>query len=154
MKSILLTAVAMFAILAIPFPAKASLGGTLASVQADQTHLRGTLRSINNGTYTVQEVKAPTGIVVREYVSTSSGTVFAITWQGPARPDLRQLLGTYSQTLKQAMQAHQGHRVGLNSLVVKQPGLVVEMGGHMRWLVGRAYVPGMMPPDVQLEEIR
>lgn len=153
MKRILLVIAAVIAILAIPFPAEASLGGNINSVQADQTRLQGKLSSTANGAYTIEEIQAPTGVVVREYVS-SSGTVFAVTWHGPTRPDLRQVLVTYMTTFTEALQAQRGSRVVRGALVIRQPGLVVEMGGHMRWLVGRAYVPNMVPAGVQMEEIR
>ncbi|MGB7229865.1 MAG: DUF2844 domain-containing protein, partial [Candidatus Acidiferrales bacterium] len=80
--------------------------------------------------------------------------VFAITWQGSTRPNLQQILGTYFQTYTQAAQAQKGRRVARGPVVLKQGGLVVEMGGHMRWIMGRAYVSSMVPPTVQMEEIR
>ena len=150
MKLARLTAVATLVMFAISLPANASLGGNAASVQADAAHLQmqGKAQIINNGSYTIQEFKAPTG-VFREYVS-SSGQVFAISWQG-SRPDFRQVLGNYYQTYKQAMQTPGVHR---GPRVIRQGDLVVEMGGHMRWLVGRAYLKNMIPPQVQLEDIR
>ncbi|MFZ0639982.1 MAG: DUF2844 domain-containing protein [Candidatus Acidiferrales bacterium] len=153
MKSILLAVVATLMMLVSPFPARASLGGDITSVQADQTRLQGTLQSTKNASYTIEEVKAPTGLLVREYLSTS-GQVFAVTWQGPTRPNLQQVLGTYFTAYTQAAQAQTGRRVVRGPVVLKQGGLVVEMGGHMRWVVGRAYVSSMVPPTVQMEEIR
>jgi hypothetical protein len=154
-KPILLTGIAALLIFAVPLPAKASLGGDVSSVRTDQVHLQGTLKTTTNGIYTTQEVKTPNGVVVREFVS-SAGQVFAVAWQGPTRPDLQQVLGNYFQTFKSAVQAttNKNHRIARNSFAIKQPGLVVEMGGHMRWLVGRAYIPTMVPSEVRLEEIR
>ncbi|HEV2290078.1 MAG TPA: DUF2844 domain-containing protein [Candidatus Acidoferrales bacterium] len=144
---------AMIVILTVPFSARASLGGSAVSVIADQAHMQGKLMRTAKSAYTVQEIQAPTGVVVREYVS-QSGMVFAVAWQGPTQPDLRQVLGTYFTTFTQAVQAQRATRVARGPLVIKQPGLVVEIGGHMRWFVGRAYVPGMVPVGVALEEIR
>lgn len=144
---------AMIAMLAIPFPAKASLGGNAVSVVADRAYMQGKLSKAAKDAYTVQEIQAPTGVVVREYVS-QSGTVFAVAWQGPTQPDLRQVLGSYFTTFTQALQAQRATRPARGPLVIQQPGLVVEMGGHMRWVVGRAYIPGMMPAGVQAGEIR
>jgi hypothetical protein len=152
-KPILLAVVAALLISAVPLPAGASLGGTVASVQADQTRMHGALNAVKNDRYTVDELKAPTGVTVREYVS-PAGQVFAITWQGPTRPDLQQVLGTYFQTFKAAVQAKQKTTRIRGPLYIDQAGLVVQMGGHMRWLVGRAYVPSMVPSNVELEEIR
>src|ERR1039458_8930888 len=78
------------------FPAWAALGGDIASVQSDQIHMQGSLRTTVTGSYTVHEIQSAAGTVVREYVSTSgksAGKVFAIGWQGPWPPDIRQVLG-------------------------------------------------------------
>lgn len=153
MKLILLTVAAAVLVSVVASPAEASLGGTVASVQADRKMLQGTLQTTTKSdAYSVQEVRSPNGVVVREYVSTA-GQVFAVAWQGPTRPDMQQLLGNYFQTFKSAIQAKRG-RVVRGPMTLKQAGLVVQMGGHMRWLIGRAYVTGMVPSNVQLEEIR
>lgn len=140
--------------LAVPLTARASLGGNFTSVQADQAHLHGTLQSTANSTYTIHELKAPTGLVVREYLSTSTGEVFAVTWQGSTKPDMQQVLGSYFQTFKDALQSQKTSRLHRAPIIVNRPGLVVQMGGHMGFIVGRAYVPNMVPGNVQLEEIR
>lgn len=153
MKRILFASVVILATLAIPLSAQASLGGDAASVHADQMHFQSVLRSTANSAYTVQELKAPTGVMVREYVSTA-GKVFAVSWQGPVRPDLQQLLGSYFQTFIQAVHAQKPSRMKRAPLVINQPGFVFAMGGHMRWIVGRAYDPTLVPANVQMEEIR
>ena len=38
--------------------------------------------------------------------------------------------------------------------MVRQPGLVVHSGGHMRAFVGHAYVPQLVPAGVATGEIR
>ena len=43
-------------LLAMPFPARAVLGDSAASVLTDQTRMKGTLRSIDNGTYVMHEI--------------------------------------------------------------------------------------------------
>lgn len=153
MKRILFASVVILATLAIPLSAQASLGGDAASVHADQMHFQSVLRSTANSAYTVQELKAPTGVMVREYVSTA-GKVFAVSWQGPVRPDLQQLLGSYFQTFIQAVHAQKPSRMKRAPLVINQPGFVFAMGGHMRWIVGRAYDPTLVPANVQMEAIR
>lgn len=154
MKPILLTVAAVLLISVVPLRAEASLGGTAASVQTDQKMLHSTLQATTkNDAYTVQELKSTNGVTVREYVS-MAGQVFAVTWHGSMQPNLQQLLGNYFQTFKSAIQAKRSGPIAHGSIIIKQAGLVVEMGGHMRWLVGRAYVPGMVPSNVQMEEIR
>lgn len=153
MKRILFVFAGALVALAMPLSAQASLGGNAASVHADQMRFQSALRTTTASAYTVQELKAPTGVVVREYVSLA-GKVFAVSWQGPVRPDLRQLLGTYFQTFLQAAHSEKPSRMRRAPQIINEPGFVFSMGGHMRWIVGRAYDPTLVPANVQMEEIR
>lgn len=137
------------------FPARASLGGDTISVRDDQVKMQGTLKTTPSGSYTIHEIQAANGVVLREYVS-STGNVFGLAWQGRTPPDLRQVLGAYYDQFVQAVQAQRAqaqHHV-LGPLFIQQPGLVVEMGGHMRALMGRAFLPQSLPAGVRPEEIR
>ena len=96
----------MFAMLAFPFAMSASLGGDATSVQADQARMQGSLQKTSANSYEVHEIQASTGVAVREYVS-PAGKVFAVTWQGPFHPDLRQVLGAYFEQYAQGTQANQ-----------------------------------------------
>lgn len=142
-----------FAALANPFSASASLGGDVASVEADQVKMQASLETTNKDLYSIHEIHLPNNIVVREYVS-QAGNVFAVAWQGTARPDLRQLLGAYFDSFAKASQTQKTQRVGRGPLVIEQAGLVVEMSGHARSFFGRAYDPRMVPARVPGAEIR
>jgi hypothetical protein len=137
----------------LPFPLLASLGGDVTSVQSDQAKLQGSLRTTSSDLYTMHEIQAPTGVAVNEYVS-STGKVFAVTWKGPIHPDLRQVLGAYFDQYSQAVQAQRTTRRGRGPLLIQQTGLVIQISGHMRSFLGRAYVPQMMPAGVHAEDIR
>jgi len=143
------TAILLLA-LGLPAAAFAALGGDESSVQADQAQLHASLHTTQTAAYTVHELQASTGHVVREYVS-PSGTVFGVTWQGPTKPDLRQLLGSHFDEVKPATPAA---RVRRGPVVIHQPGLVLEMGGHVRAFAGRAYIPELVPAGVQADTIR
>jgi hypothetical protein len=143
----------IFAMLAFPFTISASLGGDVTSVQADQAKMQGSLRTTSANSYNMHEIQASTGVIVREYVS-PAGKVFAVTWKGPFHPDLRQVLGTYFDQYAQAAQAQRASRRGRGPLLIEQPGLVVQISGHMRAFAGKAYVPGMMPAAVHVEDIQ
>lgn len=132
-------------------PAWAGLGGNTVSVKADQEKLQGSLQITKTANYEVHEIQSAQGIRVREYVA-PSGTVFGVAWQGPATPDLRQLLGSYFDQYVQA--AAQSRKAGRGPVTVQLPGLVVQRGGHMRFLVGRAYLPEMVPQGVAADEIK
>lgn len=130
-----------------------SLGGTLDSVQLDQAKMMATVESANGHGYTVHEMKSPTGVVVREYVS-SSGRVFGVAWEGPFLPDLKQLFGSYFSQFSTAAKAHREARLSHRFLIIREPGLVVETSGHMRAYSGRAYDPGLLPDGVNGNDVR
>ena len=144
----LLAAVALFAGVAA-WPVQAALGEPVASVETDRLQVGGTARVLPSAAYTVHELQAPSGTVVREYVS-PAGIVFGVAWQGPSMPDLRQVLGTYFDRYVQA--ASKRNRRG--PVAIEQPGLVVQSGGHMRAFVGRAYIPEALPAGVAVDTIR
>jgi hypothetical protein len=139
--------------LVIALPAFAGLGEAASSVQADQARMQGSLRTTQTQAYTVHEINSATGTVVREYVS-PSGKVFAVAWQGAWPPDMRQILAGYFDQYQKAAQIQANSRAGRRPLLIDQPGLVVQSGGHMRSFAGRAYIPEMLPQGVAKEEIR
>lgn len=135
-------------------PAKAGLGDTAASVQADRVSVKGQLRARSGPGYTVQEITAATGTVVREYVS-PAGVVFAVSWSGPAMPNLQQMLGTYFSQYQTAVKAQRttSRRGGHNHVEIHAPSLVVRSGGHMRQYSGLAYVPALVPQNLSISDL-
>ncbi len=135
--------------------AHATLGGISASIAADRQHMNVKLaerRTVSaSGSYTVSASTLPSGTEIRQYLS-SSGVVFAVAWSGPFIPDLRQLLGTYFDTMvtRQAGLGNAGHR----HFSMHEPGLVIESGGHQRSFAGRAYLPAELPAGVNVQDIR
>jgi hypothetical protein len=134
-------------------PAFAGLGEDANSVQADQARMQASLRTTQAQAYTVQEIQAPSGIVVREYVSPASGKVFAVAWQGPWPPNMQQILASYFDQFQQVAQARTARAIR-RPFLINLPGLVVQSGGHMRSFSGRAYIPAMLPQGVTAEAIR
>ena len=135
-------------------PAKAGLGESVASVQTDRASMKGQLRTRSEAGYTVQQITTGAGTVVKEFVS-PSGTVFAVSWWGPAVPDLQQLLGSYYVQFKTAAQAQraQGRRSGHGHLEVRSPTLIVHAGGHMRQYFGMAYAPALLPANLSVSDL-
>lgn len=138
-------------LLALAFPAWASLGDSVTSVQNDKARMKGTLRSVATQAYVQHEIQVPNGQLVREFVS-PEGTVFGVAWEGPFQPDLQQLLGSYFAPVKQAVAAQQRH--GHGPIFVETSGFVFQQGGHARSFHGRAYVPSMVPQGVDVTEIQ
>ncbi len=140
----------ILAILALPLSARATLGEDAASVRADGAQINATPQMNAVASYTQFEMQTPSGTIVREYVS-PAGRVFAIAWNGPLLPDLRQLLGSY---FARYLSASDSDVVGTGPRAITQPGFVIQAGGHMRAFFGMAFVPELVPAGVDLADIR
>lgn len=136
-------------VLALTTQALATLGQDLSSVQSDQAHLKASVRIVHAQNFSVHEMQTPTGTTIKQYVS-SAGTVFAVSWQGAA-PDLRQLLGEYFDQYVTAA-AHTAH--GGRGVHIDNGEFVFESAGHMRFVVGRAFLRSKMPQQVSSDAIR
>jgi hypothetical protein len=132
-------------------PASATLGGAANTVNADEAKLQAVRHVARSAaTHELHELTLASGTIVREYVA-PSGAVFAVTWQGPFKPDLEQLLGAYFPRL---VAAGQLPRADHRALAVRAPDVVIESGGRMRAFTGRAYLPEMVPATVSVGELR
>jgi hypothetical protein len=137
--------------LAAPAFAYAALGGSVDSVRNDQVRMKAAAKLARPGNnYTVHELQMPSGTMVREYAA-PDGNVFAVTWEGPAKPDLRQLLGQYFPQYAQEPAAGPSQR---RHLSVRKPGLVIESHGRMRAFSGKAYLTQSVPEGVSVEELQ
>ena len=96
-------------------------------------------------------MQAPTGTSIREFVS-PAGVVFGVAWQGPSTPDLRQLLGSHFDEFVQAVQSSSTRRA--RGRHVETGDLVFDSGGHMRFIVGRAFLRSKVPAGADLNAIR
>ena len=150
MRAALGATLACAALLAAPRPARAALGATVASVASDQARAQGTLQTRELSDYSLHEIRGATGTVIREF-SSPDGSVFAVAWDGPFMPDVRQLLG---KSWDAYVNAARTKRRGRGPLVVRLPDLVVESAGHPRGFHGRAFLPQLVPATVSLEAIR
>lgn len=65
-KSGLWAAILSAMMLMINWPAFGGLGEDVSSAQADRERMQGSLRTTKSEAFTVHEIMAPTGIVVRE----------------------------------------------------------------------------------------
>jgi len=104
------------------------------------------------GLYTVQETTLETSTVVLEY-ATTTGLVFAVSWNGPVIPDLSVLLGSHFATFTQevARSRDAGRRGG--PVRVEKSTLVVQSNGHMRHFSGYAYAPDLVPAGVDIHAL-
>jgi len=87
-----------------PCLASATLGEPESSVRTDSERLQGSIKDSDRGTYRVHEIKLPSGTLVREFAGLD-GQVFAVAWNGPFIPDMRQTLGAYVDSYAAASKA-------------------------------------------------
>jgi len=129
----------------------AVLGQDVSSVQSDGARIKAAVSILPGRSYSVHQMRAPSGTSVKEFVS-PAGQVFGVSWQGPVTPDLRKLLGDYFDPYMQAAQTTP--RVSRRVLHIETGDLVVESAGHMRFIVGRAYLRSKLPDGVAADDIR
>jgi hypothetical protein len=148
-KILALTAAACIAASA-PRIASATLGEPESTVQTDVAHSLASLKSSQEREgYRVHEIQLASGTVMREFVATD-GKVFAVAWQGPTRPDLRQALGQYFDAYVSAPRSKFADR---RHVQIQQGDLIVQAGGHMGALSGRAYLASAVPSGVNIGDL-
>jgi hypothetical protein len=81
--------------------------------------------------------KDANGVTITQYVNTQ-GVVFAVTWNGPVKPDLQQLLGSYFSSNGKV------NPIG-NVSDQSQGDLVVVSSGAMPHFTGYAYLKSDTP---------
>jgi Protein of unknown function (DUF2844) len=135
---------------AMPRIALATLGEPETSVQTDAVRALASIKSLQEREgYRVHEIQLASGTVMREFVGTD-GKVFAVAWHGPTRPDLRQALGQYFEAFVSAPRAKFADR---RHVQVQQGDLIVQAGGHMGALSGRAYLVSAVPSGVSIGDL-
>ena len=126
------------------------MGEAEITVQTDVSRSLASIKSTQEREgYRVHEIQLPSGTVMREFVG-GDGKVFAVTWQGPTRPDLRQALGRHFDAFVSAPRAKFADR---RHVQVRQGDLVVQAGGHMGALAGRAYLASAVPGGVNIGDL-
>jgi len=130
--------------------AQAALGDDVAEVAVDQARMQASLQVWRSGNYAIHELTSPSGIKVRHFVG-DSGKVFAVSWSGGWRPNLRDIMGAHYDRF---IAATRGKRVARGVARIELPGMVVVMGGHQRAFYGHVYLTDLVPAGFLPEEIR
>jgi hypothetical protein len=130
--------------------AVAALGTHAAAMQTEQLRMKATLVERQTAKFSVHELHTATGITIREYAA-ADGIIFAVSWQGPTKPDLLQLLGNYFAQYRAALRtADATHR----HAHIELPTLVVTESARQRLFAGTAYDPSLLPSGVTAAEIQ
>jgi Protein of unknown function (DUF2844) len=83
---------------------------------------------------------------------TSAGTVFAVSWQGPYKPDLREVLGAHFQGMVDAAKRQPG---GARApMRLERDDLVIYSGGRTGAFEGRAWIPALLPAGFDTSAIK
>lgn len=90
-------------------------------------------------------------VEVHELVD-AQGIVFAVTWSGPFKPDLKELLGRHFDSFRDKGAQHRGGN--RSQLAVDTGEAVVVSSGHMRAFEGRAWLPSRLPAGFDPQEMK
>ena len=130
-------------------PARAALGGDVASVMRDSAALGASHSVTPLAAYDVHEATRPDGTVLREYVD-RGGRVFALSWRGPGSPNVRALLGAHAAHYDAVRSRFSSHHV----VNIDEPGLAVSIVKLPRGWRGHAVLPAAIPSGVARTELR
>jgi hypothetical protein len=132
------------------------------TVTRDQSQLNCKLHEITDlGSYKLHILHRDDGSIINEYVG--AGKIFAVTWSGGRNhPDLSNLLGLHYKEYQAANPLVPSHargtgargRTGNGRRVVPTENIVVETGGHLGSVQGRAWVAKLIPARVNLSDIK
>ncbi|MCX4176821.1 MULTISPECIES: DUF2844 domain-containing protein [Paraburkholderia] len=153
--------IAMLAATLLPLASYAALGGAPNSSSSSPSMLRATPKSAAaastgaaNATatapYTVRESLDADGVTIREYVLPSN-VVFAVTWEGPIRPDMKALLGSYFPNY---VNAGESRVRGPGPMVEGNDDFRVESAGRLGHFFGVAYLPRLKPASVRPGDLK
>ena len=122
-------------------PAFAALGDDVSAVERDRARMNGHVQVRRRSNYDIHEIATPMGSTVRELVS-RDGKVFAVTWFGEWRPDLRDVMGQHYERFNTRTQ---GKLRARGPVRIELPGLVVYLGGYLRTFWGHVYLSDQLP---------
>jgi hypothetical protein len=91
-------------------------------------------------------------IRIRQYVA-PTGQIYAVSWDGPAMPDIRALFGTWFGRYQQGAIEAQSNAGGLHSSNIEGSDLVVQSSVRLREFTGRAWLSAALPAGVTSTDI-
>ena len=148
-----LSVAATLLVLGLAPQAHAALGGKASTVDTDRAKFRAVLARSTDRTGAIITHQLTTGdtTVTREFTG-SDGTVFAVSWNGPMRPNLRQLFGDYFPRF-QAANAQTGRIHMRRALAANDPDFLVRSGGHPGAFWGYAVLTKKVPAGFDASQL-
>jgi hypothetical protein len=133
-------------------PVLAGLGASVSGLEVDRAHFAAHMARASGVNFSVTTLTLPNGGVTKEF-SRADGTVFAVTWQGPSRPDLRQLLGARFDTFQTDNQGAAHRMSRRRPLVSNHADLAVHSAGRPGGFWGFAYLPQLIPAGFSASDL-
>ncbi|ABE29310.1 hypothetical protein DR64_1370 [Paraburkholderia xenovorans LB400] len=145
--------IAMLAATLLPLASHATLGGAPGAGTSSPTVLRAVspsaatapVQPANAAPYSLHQSIDANGVTLREY-ALPGNVVFAVSWDGPIRPDMTALLGSYFPNF---VNAGQSHARGTGPLVDGNDDFRIESSGRLGRFSGMAWLPRLMPAGVR-----
>ncbi|RFU46062.1 DUF2844 domain-containing protein [Paraburkholderia sp. DHOC27] len=140
----------------LPALADAALGAAPTGVaSAPRSLLAAPQPAATHASYSVHESHTADDVRVREYVLPDN-VVFAVTWQGPMRPDMNELLGSYFPNFANpASNGNGGARPqGGGALIQGNGDFRLESFGRRGHFYGRAYLPRLVPTGMSFDDLQ
>jgi Protein of unknown function (DUF2844) len=146
--------IVMLAAALLPLSSHATLGGAPSAGVAPPALLRAAQnaaaatpapRPANAAPYSMHQSLDGNGVAIREY-TLPGNVVFAVKWDGPIRPDMSALLGSYFPNF---VDAGQNRARGTGPLVEGNGDFRIESTGRLGRFSGMAWLPRLMPAGVR-----
>ncbi|REE20050.1 MULTISPECIES: DUF2844 domain-containing protein [unclassified Paraburkholderia] len=143
--------IAMLAATLLPLSSYARLGGAPSTGASSTALLRATPQSgaaaqpAGSAPYSMRQSVDANGVTIHEYVLPQN-VVFAVTWNGPIRPDMTALLGSYFPNF---VNAGQSRAAGTGPLIDGNDDFRIESAGRLGRFSGMAWLPRLMPAGVR-----
>jgi hypothetical protein len=150
--------IAILATALLPLMSHASLGGAPGT---SATTPVGRLATAQSGSsvapdtqsaapYSIHQSLDANGVTIREYVRPGN-VVFAVTWDGPIRPDMTTLLGHYFPNY---LNVAQSRTRGTGPLVDGDDAFRIESAGRLGRFSGLAWLPREFPAGLRPGDLR
>jgi len=125
----------------------AGLGDTLTAASPDSNYLGAPVTYVSG--LAVYQSITEAGMTITYYVN-FQGVIVAVSWRGPALPNLKNLLGRHFQTYLLGTTTRLSHR----HVEFITPDLVIQSNGHVRAFRGRAFLPKLLTSSNAISQIQ
>ncbi|HLH77035.1 MAG TPA: DUF2844 domain-containing protein [Candidatus Binataceae bacterium] len=146
LKARLAAGLALSALLALAPGVNAGLGD---HINTQQSSSAGMLKQSQPSYQVFESVDSTDHVTLDQYAS-STGTVFAVAWRGAGMPDLRAVFGAYFAQFSALRQHAPAAR---HLLSIEDPSLMVDIHGPNSDIIGRAWVPALVPAGVDVNTV-